>query len=53
MTKRDIKIGSIPAYYRNLASCLPPDIDNRDKLVEAYLKYATMVEKEAEKSLAG
>lgn len=48
-----MKVGSISAYYRKLASELSIYTENRDKLVEAYLKYAAQVEKETEKSLAG
>lgn len=42
--KRDLKVGSISAYYRKLASELlsidnPQDIENKDVLYEAYMKY--------------
>lgn len=51
MTKRDLKVGPIPPYFRNLAHNLSDDLPNREVLYEAYMKYADGVEREAEKSL--
>lgn len=53
MYKRDLPQPKVAPFYRKLARDLPMDMDNRDKLVEAYLKYANMVERESEKTLAG
>lgn len=49
--KRDLKVGSISAYYHKLASELPIDIENRDVLYEAYMKYAMNVDANDEKLL--
>lgn len=55
--KRDLKVGPISAYYRKLASDLlpsdnPQDVENRDVLYEAYMKYADQVDSNEEKLLA-
>ena len=49
--KRDLKVGSISAYYRKLVSELPKDLENRDVLYEAYMKYARSVDYNDEKLL--
>ena len=54
--KRDMKVGSISTYYRKLASELlsidnPQDLENRDVLYEAYMKYAASVDANEEKLL--
>lgn len=52
LAKRDLPVGSISAYYRKLTSSLPQDIENRDVLYEAYMKYASQVDTSEEKLLA-
>ena len=52
LSKRDIKVGPIPPYFRNLAHNLPNDLPDREILYEAYMKHADSVEKGEEKSLA-